>query len=401
MNLRCIHCAGKGLCGRPVCPIKNKLNAQAKINSSFKKDFFGASPNILIGMKGYPKVNVGVLSNEGVGEMHDSPKRWAADDVGLQKLIDLRSSLINSRFRIDVKSFDDRLMDVAKEVSLAKKPVDVEVNLEKRPNFSLTYNQSAAPYGPAASIRKAAVTENPKIPKAVDSIVSENHLLAKEAISTLYKKGYDEHYLTKVLSAGNLGMKESKKLVPTRWSITATDDMLGKELIDRIRQMPEMDCTFYFGGYLGNYYSLLFFPGIWSYELFEMMASQSSGSMEWSTDFETFAGRKSYVKETAGGYYAARLAILEHMIRKKRQASVLALRFITKDYWAPMGVWVVREAVRKALLSRPIIFGSDKEIIQHAKGFIKERFGLDIASILDASQLKSTVLDQKRIDEYY
>jgi len=63
---------------------------------------------------------------------------------------------------------------------------------------------------------------------------------------------------------------------------------------------------------------------------------------------EGYEGRTGYVEETAGAYYASRLGVLEHLQERDRQAKCLVLREVTDDYWAPVGVWQVREGVRNA-----------------------------------------------------
>jgi hypothetical protein len=50
---------------------------------------------------------------------------------------------------------------------------------------------------------------------------------------------------------------------------------------------------------------------------------------------------------------AARLALLERLAEMRRQASALLVREITEERWAPLGVWVVREAAREALRNPP------------------------------------------------
>ncbi|MCL4406837.1 hypothetical protein M1139_01955 [Candidatus Parvarchaeota archaeon] len=55
------------------------------------------------------------------------------------------------------------------------------------------------------------------------------------------------------------------------------------------------------------------------------------------------------MKNTAGAYYAIRLAVLEKLREMKSQFSVLCIREITPEYFAPLGVWVVREGARKVL----------------------------------------------------
>jgi len=58
-----------------------------------------------------------------------------------------------------------------------------------------------------------------------------------------------------------------------------------------------------------------------------------------------------------GGHYAMRLAVLEKLFQMRRQAAVLALREVGPEYYAPVGVWQVREGVRRALSSEPLRFG--------------------------------------------
>ena len=56
-----------------------------------------------------------------------------------------------------------------------------------------------------------------------------DEIKASEAIEFLYKNEFNEYTLSKILSVGVIGLAKNKKLVPTRWSITATDDILGKK----------------------------------------------------------------------------------------------------------------------------------------------------------------------------
>jgi hypothetical protein len=395
MNIRCIKCKGRGHCGRKFCALASKITSQKRLNKSAKQDFFGETPNIFIGRYGYPNINVGVLSTEQYNN-HDAPLLWSKEDYQIQNIIDLRTGLINSSFSTNIKSFNDRLLELSQEVSLAAKPVDVEINLNKKPQFHLNFNQDTMPHGPRVKLKKAKLTENPKIPKKVDKVVSDHHLKAADAIEDLRKR-YDEHYLTKILSVGNIGMKKDRKLVPTRWSITAVDDIVGKQLTDEIKRNKESNYLAYFGGYLGNYYLILFFPNCWSYELFETVVGERSS---FSTDHEFYDGRKYYADNTAGGYYATRHAVLEKLSQTKRQASVLALRFITNEYWAPLGVWVVREATRKSMSSKPIEFASKELMMKYAKAFVKKKFNFDIDKLLTTSKLMDYMEKQKRLGDF-
>jgi len=200
-----------------------------------------------------------------------------------------------------------------------------------------------------------------------------------------------------LLSVGNLGIKVQRKLVPTRFAITATDDIIGKKLIEEIRDYSETNYLAYFGGYLGNYYLILFFPDVWTYELFETYVGSADYQWPFATDYENYYGRKNYASSTAGGYYSARLGILENLSKLKRQGSVLCLRFITNDYWAPLGVWVCRESVRKSLNNKSIEFSSEELMLEYAKKLIKRRFNYNLNNILNKSLLLKNIKIQKKL----
>jgi DNA repair protein NreA len=398
MNQLCFRCKGRGYCNRGFCAIKQKIQVQKSFNENSKKDFFGENYNVFVGKYGYPDVNVGLLNiNEPTkDETIDNPLLWSKDDYDINKIIQLRSNLINSNFRAQIKGFNDRFMEVVKEVSLTDKPVDTEITLEKKPQFKLTFNQDTTPFGPSIKLEKARITENVHVPTKVDKIVNDD-LTAKEGLKELHSKGFDEYYLTKIFSVGNLGLNANKKLVPTRWSITAVDDTLGKDIIKEIKDYSVISgYQLYFGGHLGNNYLILLLPEVWSYELFEMLTSSPSAMHDW----ENYYGRKIYAEETAGGYYAARFSILQRLKSNKRQATVLTLRLVTDDYWAPLGVWVVREAVKKAMNSKPLEFATKEELINYVINLARQKFNYDLTPMIKNSELLKHIKMQKKISDY-
>ncbi|HLC19978.1 MAG TPA: hypothetical protein VJK72_03590, partial [Candidatus Nanoarchaeia archaeon] len=164
------------------------------------------------------------------------------------------------------------------------------------------------------------------------------------------------------------------------------------------------DIKAYFGGYLGNYFLILVFSDVWSYELFEMYAPDNflnkSSDVKFTTDYEFYDGRTAYADNTAGGYYAARLPILEELKKQKRQGTILALRFITSEYTVPLGVFVVREAVRKAMSSNPLEFASKELMMLYATKFILQKFGINLLEILRKSRVLNQVKEQKKLTNY-
>jgi len=412
MNIRCLKCKGGHLaCGRSFCPIIAKSQSIFKVKDNLENlqgdDFFGASPAPFVGRYGYPYVNVGILSpantTEGVWE-YDAPRHWADKNYSIPQVIDFRSALINSRFKSYIKQKSNKLLEISQEVGMASKPVEVEINLEKKPQFRLNTDSYLAPTGPNASIKHAEITSNPKIHTKVDKAVSDTDLKSAEALLKLFKHGFDENFLSKLLSVGNLGLGKDRKLVPTRWSITAVDDTVGKNTINEIKQYPETDYAAYFGGYMGNYFLVLFYPDVWSYELFETYMPKSSWNVteetQFTTDYEPFAGRKTYAQNCAGGYYAARLPILDKLKSMKRQASVLCLRFITGEYAVPLGVWVVREAVRKAMSSKPLHFADKELMMKYANALINKKFGFHLNNVTKHSILLKELKTQRKLTQF-
>jgi len=282
---------------------------------------------------------------------------------------------------------------------MATKPAEVEVNLKDKPNFRLNVDVHAAPRGPNAPLQKIDITSNPHIDSRVDKVFSDTDYKAGPAMNELYQKGFDENFLTRMLSIGTLGVKVQRKLAPTRWAITATDDTLGKEVLSHIQDYVEIDNLAFFGSHLGNYYLVLTFPGPWRYELFELYVPKDKKISGYSTDYENYKGRKDYARDTAGGYYAARLPIAEKLRSMKRKGSVLALRFITDEYTLPLGVWVVREATRKTMQVKPIEFSDKDLLITYSKKFIMKKFGLNLNTILKQSWLLKE-LSQPRLTQY-
>lgn len=407
MGSLCLSCKGRHKCGRNRCRHLEAFSATngnrlAKVTTHIDS----RAPAPFVGRLGYPHVSVGILAppeKEEDAWEYDAPRHWAREDYKIDRLVELRSSLINSNRKMGVMERSPYL-ETVQEVGLASRPVDVEVDLKSPPKPAIHPDPHAAPTGPRVELTKAAVTSNAKIDRAVDNVHDDTDLRANSAIRTLYRKGYDDSFLTKLMSVGAVGVKANRRLVPTRWSITAVDDHLGKEVAAKVRDHRDMGYHAYFGGYLGNYYLVLFFPEPWSYELFEAYlpsASWNEGAeLEFCTDYEPYEGRRSYAESCAGGYYAARLAVLEKLEELKRQATALVIRIITDEYQHPMGVWVCREATRKALLEKPVEFSEQKLMVRYAELILWKKFGVDISKITSQSTILKRLNTQSRLSSF-
>lgn len=364
--------------------------------------FLGTAPSVFVGRYNYPHLNVGILAPPEVlegAELYDAPREWSARNFQIRDVLKFRSALINSSFQTNIKA-KLKVLEITQEVAMASKPTDVEFFLDKKPVYKLETAGVETVLGAHANLKKAILTGNPRIDRCVDAVVSDTDFKAADALSHLYQKGYDETFLTRLLSVGVLGVNLQRKIVPTRWSITAVDDTLGKMMIEEVKQYPSCDYQFAFGEYLGNYFLVLFFPRIWSFELFEMSVSAlQKGAFNFTRDYELSQGRKGYATECVGGYYATRLGVLETLNGLKRQGTVLVLRFITDDYTTPLGVWVVREATRCAL-QQMMICSSEEEMLKQARQLALAHFSVDIESLLRQSKVVEHMKTQKTLKDF-
>jgi hypothetical protein len=402
----CIKCKGKGLCGRPRCPILEKFRSIESVipNSSGETSIFGASPpSVFVGRYNYPDVKAGPMippQLEGDEAMLlEDPK--ALLKMSIQDIISSRSQLVRANTGINVKkarSPDNPLIERSQELALSKTPVDTEAWFNKPISNKLKFDNVLTPMGPSGDLKKFDITENPKVPKKVDSLVYDDDALAKDAISELWCGNIPAEHISRLLSIGLLG--QERKLVPTRWSITAVDDMVGKDLLQGIRDYQQLsEVTVLSGGVFGNHFEIVLIPRMFSFELIEVWMPRTvwSGGSTWiESDHEDFGGKNKY-SNLAGGYYAARLGALEYLHSIRRQATVFMVREIRPKYWAPLGVWVVREGVRKAFEGEPEKF----ESVDLALVDISTRLNTSSSQWMPKAALLPDVRFQQTLDSFF
>ncbi len=357
------------------------------------EEFFGPSSSIFVGHVGYPRVNVGPM---GIVEPSAviEPKEWFGKDYF--QLLGMRAAVIRTKRKQSVYS-KTRFLEENQELVLAKKPTDVELKFKRKPFYDFKFSDITSPIGPTATLEKMRLAENPKISRKVEYVVTDE-LKATEATVELYTLNLDVYKIKDILSAGALGLEQNKKLVPTRWSITAVDDILGKHIIQEIKEYPEVnDFLVFESEYMDNHFLVLFMPGKWEFENFEAWAPGSYWAFNLKKpqileEYEPWQGRTKYAEKETGGYYASRLGVLEGLYKMKRQARVVVFREVYEGYTIPLGVWQVRENVRNAFKHSPRKY----ETIGVALKDISSRLRLPIGGYIKQSK----ILKQKRLYEF-
>jgi hypothetical protein len=387
----CIYCkGGKALCGHSPCPLFARFKLFPKSN-----EISGSATSIFVGRFGYPNVWVGPLVglDDNDKNILDNPSLWFG--LEYQKIIEIRSALLRSKVKQTVHS-RSTFVEKNQELAAAKHPPEVELLLKHRPTASLSFSTIVQPMGPSAEIEKLKIVENVNIARSVETVLNDD-LKAAEAVGLLFQKGVDVYKITTILSSGALGLPQHRKLVPTRWSITALDDILAKQLMREIREFPQLE-NYHVGWaeHLDNRFVILLLPGSWEYEGFEAWAPGSSWSFnlkktEIIEEYEPFGGRKNYADKQGGGYYAARFAVVEALHQMRRQAKAVVFREVYEGYVIPLGVWVVRETARRAManMKRFDSFG-------HALEFVRSKLRIPLSEYAKQSRL----LQQRRLQDY-
>jgi len=388
----CVICkGGKHLCGHNPCPLLAKFNVKPKLEIG--KEFFGPSTSVFVGHSNYPNVFVGPIGALGNENLIDNPAKWFGMEYS--KIVEMRSLTIRSKAIQNVKS-KNKFVEENQLLAMSKKPTDVDLKFKKKPSYRVSFSDITQPMGPSASIEKMKIVENPKVPQKVEKIVNDE-LKAVEQVNLLYKN-FDIYYITNVFTSGTLGKYENQKLVPTRWGITAVDDILARDMMKRIREYPEINSYIvYESNYLDNHFIILLMPGKWEYENFEAWAPGSSWAKDAKETFileeyEPFEGRKKYADKEGGGYYASRFAVCEALDKMKRQARVIVFREISEGYVVPLGVWQVRENVRNAMKSVPKNFQTISETIS----YINSKLQIPISEY----KRQSLILQQKSLFDF-
>ena len=372
---------------RVFCPHIFSRELAAQMQPKLKQDIFGPTPpNIFVGHNFYPKVYAG--PTVAVGEVLDSPSDWYGLDFG--GIMRQRAMQVQGKKLMGLQP-TGKIIEQVRESIMSVKPVDVEVHFSKAPKFGMGYDEVHSPTGPSAEIEKMEIADNPKIPKKVDEMVEEG-ILAAAAVRELAHGGFDNYYITKLLTAGLLGKKQDRKLVPTKWGITAADDMLGKIAMEKIREMPQISSYYVFSNeYLHNHFEVLLMPGAWEYEQFETMV-HGGGHGEISQEHEPNWGRSEYAARQGGGYYAARLGVCEGLLGMRRQARAVLFREIGEGYVIPCGVWEMRENARHAFMGSAQKFSSLQEALVAVAGRLK----VPIAKY----ERMSSILAQSRLSDF-
>jgi len=292
-------------------------------------------------------------------ELLDSPEQWAGKS--LEEIINFRLNLVRGVQKVSVNQTEGTYIENLQELAMSSQPTDSDLEFYKTTSSNISLDGENAPFGPVGEI-KSAKFSNSSSEKHIKKTFYDKDLKAQDAILNLYNSGIEISKIQKCFSIGMLG--QNRKLVPTKWSITATDDIISKSLTEEILDYPLIDsCRVFYYTHIGNVFSVVLFPHRWIYEMIESW--YSDGVLGFGSDFEDARGIY-HPPAIAGAYFAAKLAVVEYLAKNKIQAGVVILREIRPEYAIPVGVWQVREGIRSAMRQNYKVVGNFESALDFA-----------------------------------
>jgi len=334
-----------------------------KYGNLFSSDEISGSspPSVFVGSYGYPKVGVGPMLPPVHGDTSilDIPERWVGKS--LEEIVNFRLNLIRGVNKMSITQTEGRFIENLQEVAMSTGPIDSEIKFVKETSPVTSIDGQAPPFGPIGEIKNATFSPTSSN-RLIERVFYDSDLGAGDAVMKLYNSGINISTIQKCFSIGMFG--KSRKLVPTKWSITATDDIISKNIVKAILDYDILDSFSVFTfEHIGNSFAVVLFPHRWVFEMQE--AWHNGNSVGFGSDYENANGI-NHPPKIAGAYFAAKLGISEYLLKKKKQSGVIVFREIRPDYAVPVGVWQVREGIRQAMKTKPGIAESIEDAIHLA-----------------------------------
>jgi Uncharacterized conserved protein len=349
-------------------------------------------PSVFIGSWNYPKVYAGpmIAPMQGDISIMDSPESWIPNQTTQEEIIGYRLNLVRGKQTVGIQDFNNSFVEKLQEISLASTSIESEAEFGSRPK-GLSFSDETAPHGPSALIEKFDI-DAVKWDRQLEKVYYDTDFKAAAATVDLHDKGVPFSSIQKAFSVGTMGIEKNRKLVPTRWSITACDTIIADNLLREVRHYDILDTyRVYEFSSLNNYYAVLLLPMEWQYEWIEAFMHVMGREELIFADHELNGGKKEY-SCVGGCYYTCKMAVLEALAREKKQAGAIVLREAYNGY-VPLGVFNVRENVRSAMDEIPREF----EDMKTALAYIETKLKLPMEKFKQTSTLLQNLMRSRQM----
>lgn len=355
------------------------------------KEIEGFGSNAIVGEKNYPQLKVYNISNEEKNNSFLNTQKIVKKNYS--DIIKLKAkNVLGNTNNIYVKKTNSKILEEVKNIYKAKKEVEFTSKFDKELKFNKPIiNKLSGVLGTKNELKKINLNENAKTSKQIEKY-STNDAKSKEAVIKLYKRKINESQIINLLSLGNFGVQLNKKIVPSRWAITAYDKIIETYLYKKILTYKIINkYEIYHHKDKGNEFIIILIPDTFTFENYEFTPQG------WQAiDYVSINNRLGYTDpNTAGGFFASKVATFEHLKKTKKQASIIVLRQID-NYEIPLGVVFVRESIREAMKNKIFSCQTKKELEKYLNKFHKNH-----ANKFKTSKTLKEIKKQKKLREYF
>ena len=339
-------------------------------------------PSVFVGAWNYPKVYAGpmIAPLHGDTSIMDTPETWIPSRLKQEEIIGYRLDLVRGKKISHVRDLSTPYAETLREIALSGGSLESEARFGHSPQ-GFSFGEEHTPFGPSAPL-ESIHTEEGRWEPHLEKAFYDTDLSATGAILRLHADGVPFSTIQKALSVGTLGMGRGRRMVPTRWSITACDTAIADHMLCKVRQNSLIDSyqVREFSS-LHNHFAVLLMPTGWQYEWIEAFLQVMGNEEQVFSDWEGHAKKREY-SPVGGCYYSCKMAVLEALAREGRQAGAIVLREARKGY-VPLGVFNVRENVRQAMQQTPRVF----EGMGEALSYIQTKMTLPMDRFIGESTL--------------
>ena len=331
---------------------KTKLefyNEIKKYHSNLKpsKELEGYASQAIVGEKNYPTPQI-----HNIQSPNEENSFFKTSDVvkkDYSQIIKLKArNVLAHTNSIHIKKTKQKVIGEINDIYKARKAVDFTSKFDKELTFNKPIiNSMSGILGTKNELLRLELNQNAPTSKQIEKYIQED-VKSKESLIELYERKVPESQIINLLSLGNFGIQTNRKIVPTRWTITAYDKTIEEHLCKQVKECRIMSNyqLFYYSD-KGNTFLIILAPDAYSFENIEFMPNGWQ-----AVDYVKYDNKLKYKEpNTAGGFYATKVAILEYLRSIKKQASIVCIRLID-NYEIPLGVVFVRESVREAMKKR-------------------------------------------------
>jgi hypothetical protein len=354
---------------------------------------FGSAP--IVGEKNYPFLQIHNSSNE--DKANNFMNSGEIVKQGYKDIFELKAkNILGSTQNTHIRRTTDRINNEIIDIYKSKKAIEFNSTFETEIKFDkVLTNKFAGVVGSKNELESLNATENTATNKQIEKYES-NDAKAKEAVIKLYEKGENEQQIIHLLALGIFGVSINKKLVPSKWAITAYDTMIQTHLHKKILKYNPINQyeVYYYQNKSDTHVNILLpdnYMGTHTEDWANSYSDEWNGfNVDWFNNSNKLSTPEAL---NAGGYYATKIALNEHLNSRKKQAAAIMIRRI-RDYDVPLGVVFVRECVRESFKHQVFKTSSFSELDNFIKTKFPDHYKHFINSKVLKEQKKQTKLNQ-------